>query len=177
MCKMPRCIRSRPLRRRNYFVKRKTMRRRAPPPHKKAPRDQPISGGYSLPKKPRRVCRPQAANKWNHFLRRRVRRKKTLLSLQVWNLFAFSEQIMRAADCKPFGTVSRHPARGVVSFYLNTFLYTKQLKIYIKLTLKNCRILPLARSKSEVYSMECNFSADNFTKPMRTPEKVNFFRV
>ena len=38
---------------------------------KKAPRDQPISGGYSLPKKPRRVCRPQAANKWNHFLPRR----------------------------------------------------------------------------------------------------------
>ena len=28
--------------------------------------------------------------------------QKTLLSLQVWNLFAFSEQIMRAADCKPF---------------------------------------------------------------------------
>ena len=27
---------------------------------------------------------------------------KILLSLQVWNLFAFSEQIMRAADCKPF---------------------------------------------------------------------------
>ena len=33
------------------------------------------------------------------FLRRRVRRKKTLLSLQVWNLFAYGEQIMRAADC------------------------------------------------------------------------------
>ena len=28
--------------------------------------------------------------------------QKILLSLQVWNLFAFSEQIMRAADCKPF---------------------------------------------------------------------------
>ena len=27
---------------------------------------------------------------------------KILLSLQVWNLFASSEQIMRAADCKPF---------------------------------------------------------------------------
>ena len=24
---------------------------------------------------------------------------KTLLSLQVWNLFAYGEQIMRAADC------------------------------------------------------------------------------
>ena len=122
---------------------------------------------------------------FNPFFAAACTSQKTLLGLQVWNLFAFSEQIMRAADCKPFvpkglcpfGTVSRHPARGVVSFYLNTFLYTKQLKIYIKLILKNCRILPLARSKSEVYSMECNFSADNFTKPMRTPEKVNFFRV
>ena len=28
--------------------------------------------------------------------------QKILLSLQVWNLFAFSEQIMRAADYKPF---------------------------------------------------------------------------
>jgi hypothetical protein len=122
---------------------------------------------------------------FNPFFAAACTSQKTLLGLQVWNLFAFSEQIMRAADCKPFvqkglcpfWTVSRHPARGVVSFHLNTFLYTKQLKIYIKLTLKNCRILPLARSKSEVYSMECNFSADNFTKPMRTPEKVNFFRV
>ena len=26
---------------------------------------------------------------------------KILLRLQVWNLFAISEQIMRAADCKP----------------------------------------------------------------------------
>ncbi|MDD6855496.1 MAG: hypothetical protein PUD66_03550, partial [Oscillospiraceae bacterium] len=25
---------------------------------------------------------------------------KTLLRLQVWNLFAYGEQIMRAADCK-----------------------------------------------------------------------------
>ena len=36
--------------------------------------------------------------KCNPFLRRRVRRKNTS-GLQVWNLFAFSEQIMRAADC------------------------------------------------------------------------------
>ena len=114
---------------------------------------------------------------FNPFFAAACTSQKTLLGLQVWNLFAFSEQIMRAADCKPFWAVSRNPARGVVFFYLNTFLYTKQLKIYIKLTLKNCRILPLARSKSEVYSMECNFSADNFTKPMRTPEKVNFFLV
>ena len=25
--------------------------------------------------------------------------------------------------------------------------------------------------------MKCDFSVNNFTKPMRTPEKVNFFRV
>ena len=28
--------------------------------------------------------------------------QKTLLSLQVWNLVTHGEQIMRAADCKPF---------------------------------------------------------------------------
>ena len=35
--------------------------------------------------------------------------QKILLSLQVWNLFAFSEQIMRAADCKPFVQKGRCP--------------------------------------------------------------------
>ena len=34
---------------------------------------------------------------------------KILLRLQVWNLFAYSEQIMRAADCK---TVE-NPLKGV----------------------------------------------------------------
>ena len=34
---------------------------------------------------------------------------KILLSLQVWNLFAFSEQIMRAADCKPFVQKGQSP--------------------------------------------------------------------
>ena len=46
--------------------------------------------------------------------------QKILLSLQVWNLFAFSEQIMHAADCKPFDKKAmafcqtQHP-RDVVS--------------------------------------------------------------
>ena len=62
-------------------------------------------------RKPRRVCRPQAAKQvWFVFcggapqgdFRWACTSQKTLLSLQVWNLFAFSEQIMRAADCKPF---------------------------------------------------------------------------
>jgi hypothetical protein len=55
-----------------------------------------------LSKKPRRVCRPQAANKMESFFAGACTWQKILLSLQVWNLFAFSEQIMRAADCKPF---------------------------------------------------------------------------
>ena len=55
-----------------------------------------------LSKKPRRVCRPQAANQVRSFSPGACTWAKILLSLQVWNLFAFSEQIMRAADCKPF---------------------------------------------------------------------------
>ena len=39
--------------------------------------------------------------KCNPFFAAACTSQKTLLSLQVWNLFAFSEQIMRAADCKP----------------------------------------------------------------------------
>ena len=41
-------------------------------------------------------------SKCNPFFAAACTSQKTLLSLQVWNLFAFSEQIMRAADCKPF---------------------------------------------------------------------------
>ena len=55
-----------------------------------------------LSKKPRRVCRPQAANQERSFSPGACTWAKILLSLHVWNLFAFSEQIMRAADCKPF---------------------------------------------------------------------------
>ena len=54
----------------------------------------------------RTVCRPQAANQMRSFLPRACTWAKILLSLQVWNLFAFSEQIMRAADCKPFAQKS-----------------------------------------------------------------------
>lgn len=42
-------------------------------------------------------------------------------------------------------TKTRHPGRGVVFFYLSIFLYTKQLKIYTKLTLKDCPLCHLAR--------------------------------
>jgi len=41
-------------------------------------------------------------SKFNPFFAAACTSQKTLLSLQVWNLFAFSEQIIRAADCKPF---------------------------------------------------------------------------
>ena len=40
--------------------------------------------------------------------------QKILLSLQVWNLFAFSEQIMRAADCKPFAKKGLCPFLTVI---------------------------------------------------------------
>jgi hypothetical protein len=40
-------------------------------------------------------------SKFDPFFAAACTSQKTLLSLQVWNLFAFSEQIMRAADCKP----------------------------------------------------------------------------
>ena len=55
-----------------------------------------------LSKKPRRVCRPQAANQVRSFSPGACTWAKILLSSQVWNLFAPGEQIMRAADCKPF---------------------------------------------------------------------------
>jgi len=38
---------------------------------------------------------------------------KILLSLQVWNLFAHGEQIMRAADCKPFVLKGQSPFKTV----------------------------------------------------------------
>ena len=41
-----------------------------------------------------------AANKVKSFLAAACTWTKTLLRLQVWNLFANGEQIMRAADCK-----------------------------------------------------------------------------
>ena len=40
--------------------------------------------------------------KYNPFFAAACTSQKTLLSLQVWNLFAHGEQIMRAADCEPF---------------------------------------------------------------------------
>ena len=66
------------------------------------PRTKYVRGIFIPVKKPRRACRPQAANKMESFFAGACTWQKILLSLQVWNLFAFSEQIMRAADCKPF---------------------------------------------------------------------------
>ncbi len=57
--------------------------------------------------KPRRVCRPQAAKKLESFSAGACTWQKIPLRLQVWNLFACGEQIMRAAACK---TLSKSPA-------------------------------------------------------------------
>ena len=57
--------------------------------------------------KPRRVCRPQAAKKLESFSAGACTWQKIPLRLQVWNLFAAGEQIMRAAACK---TLSKSPA-------------------------------------------------------------------
>jgi hypothetical protein len=70
-----------------------------------------------LQKKPRRVCRPQAANKMESFLAGACTWPKILLSLQVWNLFAFSGQIMRAADCKPFAPKGQRPFGAVSALF------------------------------------------------------------
>lgn len=119
------------------------------------------------------IVRPAVRKFAGEFIRRRLRLDyqpldRTVVTDAKWLGFVVEQVLSNAL---------KYTVRGVVFFYLNTFPYVKQLKIYIKLTLKNCRILPLARSKPEVYSMKCDFSVNNFTKPMRTPEKVNFFRV
>ena len=58
-------------------------------------------GGVSLSKKPCRVCRRWRQIESNLFSAGACTWQKTLLRLQVWNLFPIGGQIMRAADCKP----------------------------------------------------------------------------
>ena len=53
-------------------------------------------------KKPRSVCRPQAAKNWDHFSPRHARGKKYPSGCQC-GIFALCAKIMRAADCNPFG--------------------------------------------------------------------------
>jgi hypothetical protein len=52
--------------------------------------------------KPRRVCRPQAANNSNHFSPRHVRGEKFLSGCQC-GIFVLCAKIMRAAACNPLG--------------------------------------------------------------------------
>ena len=52
-------------------------------------------------KKPRRVCRPQAAKKSNYFLSRHVRERKYRSGCQC-GILPRRGKIMRAADCDPF---------------------------------------------------------------------------
>ena len=56
---------------------------------------------FSVSKKPRRVCRPQAAKRWNHFLSRHVRERKYISGCQC-GILPQGGKIMRAADCNPF---------------------------------------------------------------------------
>ena len=56
-------------------------------------------------------------NKFNPFFAAACTSQKTLLSLQVWNLFAESVQIMRAADCKPFVLKGQSPFKTVSPLY------------------------------------------------------------
>lgn len=57
-------------------------------------------------------------SKYNPFFAAACTSQKTLLSLQVWNLFAYGEQIMRAADCnfyqksRAFFDIYIHMAKG-----------------------------------------------------------------
>ena len=54
-----------------------------------------------MSKKPRRVCRPQAAKNWDHFLSRPVRERKYNSGCQC-GILSQGLKIMHAADCKPF---------------------------------------------------------------------------
>ncbi|MFR4355271.1 MAG: hypothetical protein ACLT21_11475 [Oscillospiraceae bacterium] len=67
--------------------------------------------------------------------------QKILLSLQVWNLFAFSEQIMRAADCKPFIKKGLRPFLMILYYIL--FSRKKQPG-------KNLRLPPMQNQKNKV---------------------------
>ena len=53
-------------------------------------------------KKPRSVCRPQAAKNWDHFSPRHARGEKYLSGCQC-GILPQGDKIMRAADCNPFG--------------------------------------------------------------------------
>ena len=62
---------------------------------------------YMNSKKPRRVCRPQAAKNSNHFSPRHVRGEKYLSDCKC-GIFALRAKIMRAAGCNPFvGKIQR----------------------------------------------------------------------
>ncbi len=62
--------------------------------------------GPALPiseyKKPRRVCRPQAAKNWDHFSPRHARGEKSLSGCQC-GILPPCDKIMRAAACNPLG--------------------------------------------------------------------------
>jgi hypothetical protein len=71
------------------------------------------AGDVACPKKPRRVCRPQAANEMQSIFGRGVYLDKNSSQSASVELVRHGEPIMRAADCRffvqkghcPFGTI------------------------------------------------------------------------
>ena len=59
-----------------------------------------VRAHFRLSNKPRRVRCVSSEKGSKSFSTAACTWAKTLLRLQVWNLFAYGEQIMRAADCK-----------------------------------------------------------------------------
>jgi hypothetical protein len=66
---------------------------------KNQPRRHSASGVERCCKRLAELATRRRQSKYNPFFAAACTSQKTLLSLQVWNLFAYGEQIMRAADC------------------------------------------------------------------------------
>ena len=69
----------------------------------------PPKGEPSVSKKPRRVCRPQAANKVRSFSAGACTWQKIPYRLQVCELSAKGGQEVRAADCNPLVKKGQRP--------------------------------------------------------------------
>ena len=83
-----------------------------------------IFGLQSL-KKPRRVC-VRRRKKLKSFFTATCAWGKIPLRLPVWNLFACGEQIMRAADCNPFGEKNEVFSPAILPLILALFLGQNQ---------------------------------------------------
>ncbi|MDY2558461.1 MAG: hypothetical protein SOW29_08970, partial [Candidatus Faecousia sp.] len=86
---------------------------------------QAILAGALLSEKPRRVRCVSSEKGSKSFSTAACTWAKTPLRLQVWNLFAYGEQIMRAADCK----ILAEKPEGVLR-QANAALKTERHKVY-----------------------------------------------